>query len=223
MMLSLSLSFVAFVAPFQPWHPWLREKSISVQFGRTADASMMIKLAKAKPGWDDIESEMLEKLGLDGSSKELSNEQSDEQDSGGVDDVDRNTDALAAPTPRSGEQDWGRWSHESDNICVDLTLPQGVRVKDLVCDVSKLGIMRIEHQGEQILHGQLALPVDRAELTWVVEQQDDGSKLLCIELPMLPIDTSGRMKAVDCIFDDSLLINGSPCLIPGLSAPGGRS
>ena len=77
--------------------------------------------------------------------------------------------------------------------------------------------------GDNLLSGKLALPVDRTELMWVVEEQSDGSKLLCIELPMLPIDTSLRSTSVDCIFDESLTIDGQSCMVPGLSAFGGKA
>ena len=106
---------------------------------------------------------------------------------------------------------------------MDLALPEGTRAKELLCDVSKDGLMRVERNGEQLLHGRLALPVDRTELAWMVEELGDGSKLLCIELPMLPVDTSRRMASVDCIFDESLTINGEPCAEPGLSGVEGKA
>ena len=64
--------------------------------------------------------------------------------------------------------------------------------------------------------GKLALPVDRSELVWGVEEQDDGRRLLCIELPLAPADPRNT-KRVDSIFDESLTVNGEPCLAPGLS------
>ena len=116
-----------------------------------------------------------------------------------------------------------RWSHEHDAVELDLVVPGGARAKELLCEVSKDGRMRVERNGESLLSGKLALPVDRTELCWVLEEQDDGSKLLCIELPMLPIDTSSRLTAVDCIFDESLVIQGQPAMVPGLSGVGGKA
>jgi hypothetical protein len=124
--------------------------------------------------------------------------------------------------PRSGTQDWGRWSHEDDSITLDITLPEGTRAKELLCEVSKDGTMRIAIKEEPFLIGKLVLPVDRTELAWLVEEQDDGSKLLSIDVPMLPVDTSRRLMSVDCIFDESLEVNGQPCIAPGLSAIGGK-
>ena len=78
--------------------------------------------------------------------------------------------------------------------------------------------MTVERTGEQLLAGKFALPIDRTELAWMV---DDGQ--ICIELPMLPIDTSSRSTAVDCIFDESLVVQGEPCMEPGLSGISGKA
>ena len=57
---------------------------------------------------------------------------------------------------------------------------------------------------------------------WGIEEQDD-ERLLCIELPMLPIDVSNRVTSVDCIFDESLEVLGESCLEPGLSGVSGKA
>jgi len=200
--------------------PNVRPSAVS----RVAGTAMMIKIAKSNK-FDDFENDMLGRLGLSSSDTDDHNNddmpavgsEGDADGSGMLGEV-----GSSEPTPRSGTQEWGRWSHEEDSIVLDLALPAGVRAKDLTCEVSKSGVMRIESSGEPLLVGTLALPVDRTELAWLVETQDDGSKLLSIELPMLPIDTSNRLTSVDCIFDESLQINGQPCMAPGLSAIGGR-
>lgn len=175
-------------------------------------ASMMIKLAKSD-GWD-MEKDFLAAAGL-----------ADEEETG-ADDVPTVSPGLmsqAEPAPRSGTQPWGRWSHEEDDVELELALPEGTRAKELLCEVSREGLMRIERDGAPLLVGRLALPVDRAELEWVVEEQADGSKLLCVEVPLLPIETGKLAASVDCIFDDSLRVNGAPCAAPGLSGVGGRA
>jgi len=66
---------------------------------------------------------------------------------------------------------------------------------------------------------------------WGVEEDADGRRLLCIELPKV---RGGRQAAVaDCVFDETLCVRGEPCLAAGLSqgrisielpdAPGGSS
>jgi len=187
----------------------------------------MIKIAK-KDSFEGFESDIMSSLGLEGSeaTDDVSVAAGDADDGAGVaDQTDDNlTDAPPAVsvTPRSGTQDWGSWSHEGNNINLDLTLPAGSRAKDCTIDVSKEGVLRVESQGAPLLVGKFALPVDRAELAWLMEEQDDGTKLLSIELPMLPIDTSKRVTAVNCMFDESLEVNGQTCLVPGLSSVGGR-
>ena len=171
---------------------------------------MDLKLSKkSEDAWMDMEQTLLESVGLD-------SEQPATADAG----PEQLDDAPPAPTPRSGTQPWGRWSHEGESVELELALPDGVRARDLSCEVSKPGLMRVlaKSQSQPLLSGQLALRVDRTELVWTVEEQDDGRRLLCIELPLYPQDPND-MQYVDCMFDESLRINGEPCLAPGLSGP----
>ena len=193
--------------------------------GRSADAATMsgIRLKRSESvEWDDFEQNMLGQLGLD---ERTETDGADAPPAAAKSTADQPPTAPLPKktTPRSGTEPWGRWSHEGDSIEIELALPAETRGKDLACAVSREGAMCIKCQGEQILVGSIALPVDRAEMAWVIEEQDDGGKLLCLELPLLPIDTSGRSTSVDCIFDDSLRVHGEPCLAPGLSAPSGKA
>jgi len=125
------------------------------------------------------------------------------------------------PAPRSGTQPWGRWSHEGDSIELDIRLPEGARGKDVTCEVAEgwlcVQVAQAQIKGEPpLLFGRLALPVDRTELMWGVELDDDDERFLCIELPLLPVDPRAKAR-VDCIFDESLTVNGEACLAPGLS------
>ena len=202
---------------------WSRSSTSIVR--SAASPVVMIKVAtSASQAQDDFAKDMLGRLGIS------------DDDEGG-DEVIQGTSADAAvgvtptpptanakPTPRSGTEDWGSWSHATDAIQLDLFLPEGTSVKGLIVEVSKEMRMRVETgAGDELLVGTLALPVDRAELGWLAEEQDDGRKLLSVELPMLPIDTSERSRSVDCIFDESLRVNGQPCASPGLSGAGGRA
>ena len=187
---------------------------------RAPGSSMMIRIAKSSD-WDDIEKEITSRVGL---GKE------DADDAEAMTEPPTSESAAAPasagvlpPAPRRGEQPWGSWSHEGEEIELSLSLPPGTRAKDVSCTVSKESILLVETNGEQLLTGKLALPVDRMELSWLVETLDDESKLLCLELPLLPIDTSDRSRSVDCIFDESLVVNGKPCRAPGLSGVAGKA
>ena len=179
----------------------------------------MIGIArKSSAGWDSFEKDLLGQLGIE----------EEEEEATAPSAAGSGASASSAPadynlTPRSGAETWGRWSHEGDGINLELALPAGARAKELTCQVSRDGTMHVQCKEEALLSGKLALPVDRTELVWVVEEQSNGSKLLCIEVPMLPIDTSVRSTTVDCIFDESLLVNGQPCMSPGLSGVAGRA
>ena len=187
--------------------------------GRSRDSPMMIKISK-QDTFDDFQQDMLGRLGLD-----------DDADNDGEDHVSKPDERAAAadtskkPTPRSGEgpDPLVRWSHESDSVDLDLVLPEGTQAKEMVCEISREGFMRVESKAGVLLTGKFALPVDRTELCWLMEEADDGSSLLCIEVPMLPIDTSTLSRSVDCIFDESLELNGQPCRAPGLSGVGGKA
>lgn len=181
---------------------------------------MMINIAKNS--WDAVESEFLGKLGLADDDASNDDAADDSNDDVVLADADSYLPTTAA-VPRSGTQPWGRWSHENDGVELDIVLPEGTRAKELTCEVSKAGVLRVSKGDVALISGTLALPVDRTELCWIVEEQDDGSKLLCIEVPMLPIDTSRRRASVDCMFDETLLVNGASCLEPGLSGVSGKA
>eukprot|EP00966_Prymnesium_polylepis_P093917 2173590-Prymnesium_polylepis.1 len=166
-MLLAGLTAGALVAPFK-WSP--------SRCARASDAAMALRLRKSAPD-DSFEREMLARVGL-----------ADEVDDAAATPESEPTTAPAqsaggqgaAPTPRSGTQAWGRWSHEGESVELEIALPEGTRAKELTCEATKDGVLRVElaqGNGVPVLSGRLALPVDRVELTWVVEQQDDDSKL----------------------------------------------
>lgn len=175
-----------------------------------------IKIAKTN-SWGDVESEVLGKLGL-AAGADAEADDTDGHLEGVVD-----TLPVSPRVPRSGTQSWGRWSHEGESVELDLVLPEGSTAKELKCEVSRAGVLSIQRGDQTLLSGTLALPVDRTDLCWVVEEQEDGSKLLCVEVPMLPIDISRRATSVDCIFDESFKIHGVLCLEPGLSGVSGKA
>ena len=101
-----------------------------------------------------------------------------------------------------------------DAILLDIFLPEGARARDVVCEVVN-GFLHVSLTDSELLSGRLALTVDRTELMWGVEDEDDGRRLLCIELPLAPADPSNTVR-VDSVFS-SLAIRGSQCLALGLS------
>ena len=191
----------------------------------------MIKIGGKDDEFDAFEKDMLGRLGLGDSDEEEDDGESIKNpfQAPMSSDLVANTkinlqDEDSEPlTPRSGKEPLLGWSHEEDVIVLDVTLPEGTRAKEIVCEVSKKGYVKVESKGEELLVGQLALPVDRTELSWVVDEDPDGTKFLCIELPMKGIDTSGRMTSIDCIFDETLRLRGEPCMVPGLSGVDGRA
>ena len=173
-----------------------------------AAVSMNLRLSKSSGGFADVEKDLLGKIGL-----------------GDAADADEEPEEVApvslppAPAPRSGTQPWGTWSHENDSIELEIQMPDGARARDLDIEVSKDGAMKIAVAGAEpaLLSGQLALPVDRTELMWAVEDE-----LLCVELPLRSIMHDGQVgmqgeKAMSCIFS-SLAISGASCVEPGLSS-----
>ena len=65
-----------------------------------------------------------------------------------------------------------------------------------------------------LLFGRLAQRVAVAELMWGVEDDADGRRLLCIELPK---ERGKQAVRADCVFDETLCVRGEPCLAAGLS------
>ena len=72
-------------------------------------------------------------------------------------------------------------------LAKSLELPPGTRAKELLCDVSKAGAMRVESKGTVLLAGHLVLPVDRTELSWLVEGSSPS---------MSKYATSGKVHAL---------------------------
>ena len=67
-----------------------------------------------------------------------------------------------------------------------------------------------------LLFGRLLQPVLADELSWAVDEDASGEPVLCIELPK-KTSGAGVGAVADCIFDETLHIDGSPVLQPGLS------
>jgi hypothetical protein len=215
-LVSLVLTAGALIAPMQ------RPTGAGVSCASRTPGPSMIRIAKKGSAWDDLEKEMLDSVGLGETAPDAGSADESELE-GAASAKEAGAAPSPPPTPRRGEQPWGHWSHEGEEIELSLALPPGTSAKELSCTVTKEQRMVVEAGGAQLLAGTLALPVDRADLSWLVETLDDGSKLLCIELPLLPIDTSGRSRSVDCIFDESLVVNGEPCRVPGLSGVAGKA
>ena len=56
------------------------------------------------------------------------------------------------------------------------------------------------------------------QLNWAVDENADGDKILCIDLPKKGVPSGTAMGAIaDCIFDETLNIGGESILLAGLS------
>ena len=144
--------------------------------------------------------------------------------------------AAPPPAPAKGTQPWGSWANGPEMISLQLVLPEGVKARDVVCEAAEGwlcvqldtsqthmyedgvwgGEEMVEVAGKPpLLLGRLAQAVLSSELAWCVEDESDR-KILHIELPKVPHDPRARASA-DCLFDETLTINGESCLAPGLS------
>jgi len=144
----------------------------------------------------------------------------------------------APKSPTSGEQPWGRWRQSATSMQVQLWIDEGVKVRELSVEVVEGWLIaRIDTScevlyedgvwgGEEILDdnnggqppllfGRFAQPVVGADLEWMIDEEADGRRLLSIELPKAAQE--GASATADCVFDETLLVNGEPCLVPGLS------
>ena len=129
------------------------------------------------------------------------------------------TAATAPPTaPSRGETEWGSWTHTSDSVNLEIYIEDDVQAKSLNVEVAEgwLGVETGEEGVPPLLVGRLAQPVQVSELMWAVDEGSDGKRVLCIELPKKDGGRIGAAQA-DCIFDETLHIEGKPCLVPGLS------
>jgi len=127
--------------------------------------------------------------------------------------------ATATPAvPSRGEAEWGSWTHTSDSVNLELYIEEGVQAKSLNVEIAEgwLGVETGKPGVPPLLVGRLAQPVQVSELMWAVDEASDGQRVLCIELPKKDGGRIGAAQA-DCIFDETLHIEGKPCLVPGLS------
>ena len=85
-------------------------------------------------GWDDVEKDMLSRMGLS---------ETDEAESDIPEVESPSNSPLRAgscpppPAPRSGTQPWGRWSHEGESVEIDIGLPPGARARDVTCEMDE--------------------------------------------------------------------------------------
>jgi hypothetical protein len=68
-----------------------------------------------------------------------------------------------------------------------------------------------------LLVGRFASPMLSSELDWGIDEGAEGQRVLCIEIPKKHQSARAIGATCDCIFDESLHVNGEPCLEPGLS------
>lgn len=154
--------------------------------------------------------------------------------------------AAVAPTPTRGEQPWGRWENGERCASVSLYLDDAVKGRDVCCEVVEGWLLiRIDESrevlyedgvwggeevidagdgGPPLLFGRLAQPVIAGGLEWLIEEEEregeeEGGRgaarrVLTVEMPKAA--ASGAASA-DCIFDETLVVGGVPCLAPGLS------
>jgi hypothetical protein len=147
--------------------------------------------------------------------------------------------STAQKSPTEGEHAWGRWRQGQTAVTLEMYISEDVKARDLVVEVVEGWLIaRVDTStevlyedgvwgGEEVLDdnnggqppllfGRFAQPVVGADVAWLVDEEaSTGRRVLCIDLPKAAQD--GAAATADCIFDETLLINGQPFLAPGLS------
>jgi len=130
----------------------------------------------------------------------------------------------APPAPTRGDEAWGRWSHSPAAMYLELFLEEGISARKLSVEIAEGwlfvsgsgGIDASDEPGAPppLLFGRLAQPVLVDEMSWAVDEDSGGNRVLCVELPK---KQSEMAATADCWFDETLQINGEPALVAGLS------
>ena len=127
------------------------------------------------------------------------------------------------PAPIRGDEQWGTWSNFRGAVYLEIFIDESVRSKFLRVEAAEGWLLAGEDVEDEnapppMVFGRFAQPVEASELTWAVDENSDGQRVLCIELPKKEMAVQGGAGAtVDCIFDESLHIHGKPYVVPGLS------
>jgi len=103
--------------------------------------------------------------------------------------------------PRTGDEPWGRWVQTADKISLEVFIGDGVRARDIRCEVS-VGFVDVRIGDDPLLSGRLAQPV-LSELEWLLDPDArDAGQLLTVELvkrtPSKAVNADGDFS--DAIF-----------------------
>ena len=126
------------------------------------------------------------------------------------------------PAPLRGDENWGSWSLAGWNVNLDVFIDDSVSSKEVRVEVAEGWLIAgVDSDRDDtpppFLFGRFAQPVEEGELTWTIDEDSDGRRVLCIELPKKKSSPVAGVT-IDCIFDESLHVNGEPCPdCPGLS------
>lgn len=126
-------------------------------------------------------------------------------------------EAPAAGNPLAGEEFWGRWSQNNQEIYLELYVDAETAADKVSCEVS-VGFLDVRIGWMPLLSGRLAQGV-LSEVDWTLDE-GDGRKLVCINLekrlPDTPYSESLRAAADMAPLFDSLRIGGREVGAPGL-------
>ena len=134
-------------------------------------------------------------------------------------------DEQAPPpmAPQQGTETWGTWSRAGDSVYIEVFIDDAVRTNEVRVEFMEGWLLAgVDNDSDDapppFLFGRFAQPVEEQDLNWAIDDAPDGKKrVLCIELPKKESPTAG--VSIDCIFDESLHVNGEPCVgCPGLSS-----
>ena len=130
------------------------------------------------------------------------------------------------PVPTSGEEEWGKWAHRADDISIELKIDDSINTKQLAVDVAEGWLLAGPDVDaitggdtvSPLLFGRLVQPVLVDELTWAVDEDSNGDRVLLIDIPKkAPPSGTAQAARIDCVFDETLHINGEAIKLAGLS------
>ena len=136
--------------------------------------------------------------------------------------------ADARDPPQSGAETWGTWKHSADGVELRLeiaaTTDGPVGAKGVRCEVVDGCLFaQLANEPAPLLFGRFRHEVRCSELSWQLDESeasgDEDGRVLCIEVPWRRSASELREpgEAPGRIFDESLHVNGQPCLVSGLS------
>ena len=111
--------------------------------------------------------------------------------------------------PRAGNTPWGSWSQDPSSMSVNVYVSTGTKAANIAVDV-QVGFLDVRINDEPVISGRLAQAA-LSDPAWLVEDQANGIKMLCIELSKRQVTDT-----IDEALFSSLRVYGEEFGAPGL-------